>query len=198
MIRKVNESIGDITAHQIENEKKYGTYHPTREMIESAGEAVMVANDCFGEYYYGVPCQDGNTCSVEGDGSGEVVSSPTGITAREAETTVELEGNTLPDPNNPLFQKSDDTYMYDAPKYKEALDLLVAEGYQARFYGTEGYLIPDKLVNPKVRILCRTIYEGFTLNVLGGLFDLSQSEQFMKEYKSAVNLVKRLNEIIKG
>ena len=93
-----------------------------------------------------------------------------------------------------LTNKSDDSSDFTNPIYAQVTEKMKENGLDSRFYGSEGYYVENKSEN--VKIICRTLSEGFRVNITGGIFDADASSTIYKELKKATNLVNELNNLL--
>ena len=92
------------------------------------------------------------------------------------------------------IEKEDNSYEYDDPKYYDIIDKLAENGYDAKFFGSEGYLVNNEDAN--VKIVCRTISEGFKVNIVGGLFSQEVCKSINSTLSKVTKLVEELNSIL--
>ena len=93
-----------------------------------------------------------------------------------------------------LTNKSDDSSNYNNPIYAQITQKLIDNGLNSRFYGSEGYYVENNSEN--VKIICRTLSEGFRINITGGIYGTIDSTNIQKELKKAVALVNELNDLL--
>lgn len=110
----------------------------------------------------------------------------------EPESTI---NNPCMQPVEPVLDKKDDSQDYTDSRYEEILSKLVEKGYDAKFYGSEGYLIYGQESKP-FKIICRSIHEGFKVNIIGDIFSGEDALELTKSLKSASQLVIELNDIL--